>query len=304
MIKRILLALAIVVVVLNWTWGRLPAEPSPPPGSKFATVDGVRIHYVETPGSGPGVIMVHGHPGTFMDWNYVRAKLPGMRTVAIDRPGYGYSSGGYVPFEEQVRIVHDLATKLGMRRPVIAGHSYGGAIALAYGNDFPKQTHAIVAVDPAFDADVLDGVQMAQAQLIKVLGLPVVEPVANATFSQLTRKAASVPQVDQAFSPNPPNPDYTQQLRSVNLKSSDMATFADETLKFRDDVGPAAARFTKVAVPAWIVQGKGDKLIPPQSVIRGAKQMPNARLILLAGGHMQPWVNPAAVARAIEQAAK
>ena len=64
---RVLLVLAVVVVVLNWTWARLPAEPPLPPGSKFALVDGRKIHYVEKPGSGPAVVMIHGLPGTWGD---------------------------------------------------------------------------------------------------------------------------------------------------------------------------------------------------------------------------------------------
>jgi pimeloyl-ACP methyl ester carboxylesterase len=302
--RRLLLVLAVLVVVLNWTWGRLPAEPPPPAGSRYAVVDGVRVHYMETPGRGPGVIMVHGHPGTFLDWSRVRARMPGVRTVAIDRPGYGYSSGGYVPFERQVSIVHGLAARLGMRRPVIAGHSYGGSIALAYAGRYPRSTRAVVAVDPAFDTDVLDRLQMLQARSIKLLGLPIVQPVANATFSQLMLTGLSNPQAARAFAPDAVPDAYLRQLRSVNLKPSDLATFADETLAFRKDVGPATARFSELRTPAWIVQGKGDRLVPTASVVRGASQVAGVHLVLLGGGHMQPWVHPRVVARAIEAASQ
>ncbi|MFT4050409.1 MAG: alpha/beta hydrolase [Solirubrobacterales bacterium] len=301
--RRVLLALAVLIVVLNWTWGRLPAEPDPPATAKYATVDGVKIHYQETPGRGPGVIMVHGHPGTFLDWAYVQSKLPGMRTVAIDRPGFGYSSGGYVAFDDQVKIVHDLAAKLGMKKPIIAGHSYGGTIALAYGLRYPKQTTGIVPVDPAVNPDALSSFDMIQAQFVKALQLPVVRPLANATFNQLVLTASSKPQVDEAFSPDPANPDYTEQLKSVNLKSSDLETFADETLAYNKDTSAAAARFGTITTPAWIIQGKGDKLVSPSDVTKTAGEMKNAKLILLPGGHMQTWVHPAQVATAIRQAA-
>lgn len=304
LLRRVLLVLAVVVVVLNWTWGRLPATPPAPADAKYAQVDGVKVHYQETPGRGPGVIMIHGHPGTYLDWSYVQAKLTGLRTISIDRPGFGYTSGGYVAFDDQVKLVHDLATRLGMKKPIIAGHSYGGSISLAYGERYPGQTTAIVPVDPAVDPDALNSFDMVQAQAVKLLQLPVVRPLANATFNQLLLTASSKPQVEEAFSPDPENPDYAEQLKAVNLKSKDLKTFADETLAFRDDVGPSASKFAAVKVPAWVIQGKQDKLVDPTSVINVAKAMPDAKLILLPGGHMQTWVHPDQVAAAIRAAAR
>lgn len=301
--RRLLLAALVLIVVLNWTWGRLPSEPPAPPQSRYATVDGVKVHYMETPGSGPGVIMVHGHPGTFMDWNFVRQELPGMHTIAIDRPGYGYSSGGYLAFEDQVKVVHDLAAKLGIKRPIIAGHSYGGTLSVAYAERYPKQTTGIVAVDPALDPNALGGFEMVQAQFIKLLNLPVVEPVSNATFSQLMRTASSKPQVDAAFSPDPVNPDYTQQLRAVNLKSSDLKTFADETLDFDGIVEGILPGLSRISVPVTVLQGRGDKLVKPATTRRAAMKIPQVRYVSLPGGHMQTWVRPGQVAAAIRRQA-
>lgn len=302
--KRVLLVAAILVVVLNWTWGRLPKEPPPPPQSKYAMVDGVNVHYMESAGKGPGVIMVHGHPGTYLDWNYVRKALPGVRTVAIDRPGYGFSSGGYVKFDDQVKLIHDLAIKLGMKQPVIAGHSYGGTLSVAYAERYPQATSGIVAVDPALDPNALDGFQMLQAQMIKVMNWPVVEPIANVTFSQLMRTALAGPQVDAAFSPDPVNPDYTQQLKSVNLKSSDMKTFADETLDFDGVVDSILPGLKNIRVPVTVIQGRGDKLVKPNTTRSAALRIPGVRYVSLPGGHMQTWVRPQQVAAAIRQRAR
>lgn len=302
--RRILLVIAVVVVVLNWTWGRLPAEPPAPPQSKYAMVDGVNVHYMETKGRGPGVIMVHGHPGTFMDWNYVRQAMPGVRTVAIDRPGYGYSSGGYIAFDDQVKLIHGLAGKLGMKKPIIAGHSYGGTLSVAYAERYPKETTAIVAVDPALDPSVLGADQRAQAHLIKFLQLPVVRPVANATFGQVMSTATSKPQIDRAFSPDPVNEDYWEQFRAVNLKSSDMETFADETLDFDGVIDGILPGLPKIKVRTTVMQGRGDKLISESSTRAGARQIPGVRYVSLPGGHMQTWVHPGQVASEINKSVR
>jgi hypothetical protein len=52
-IKRLLLAFLgaclLAVVVLNWTYGRLPVTPRPT-GSFVELAGGVRLHYIERPG--------------------------------------------------------------------------------------------------------------------------------------------------------------------------------------------------------------------------------------------------------------
>ena len=93
-VKRVLLilvgVLALAIVVLNWTYGRLPAEPKPT--GSFIQVGKLRIHYIEHPGAGTPVVLIHGLPGTAEDWEDVTPLLAGHRTIAIDRPGFGYSS--------------------------------------------------------------------------------------------------------------------------------------------------------------------------------------------------------------------
>jgi pimeloyl-ACP methyl ester carboxylesterase len=247
--------------------------------------------------------MIHGHPGTYLDWSYVQAKLQGLRTVSIDRPGYGYSSGGYIAFDHQVEAVHTLARQLGMKKPVIAGHSYGGAIALAYAERYPQETKAIVPVDPGIQSDYPQALDMVQAQFIKATNVPIVRQILNATVGQAMLTATSGPQVKQAFDPDPTNPDYTEQLKAVNLKSSDLKTFADETLN-ADDLDAFREHYSSIIAPAWVVQGKDDQLVPTADVTAMVKQLRNAHYLQLPGGHMQTWVHPDQVARAIRSAAR
>jgi pimeloyl-ACP methyl ester carboxylesterase len=302
--RKILFALLIAIVVVNWTWGRLPAEPPAPAGSKYAMADGVNFHYVETPGREPAVVMIHGHPGTYLDWAYVQQKLAGRRTIAIDRPGYGYSSGEYVDFNDQVTAIHSLTEKLKLEKPVIAGHSYGGTLAIAYAQKYPRETKAIVPIDPGVDPNGEKPFNKIQAQFVKVLQLPVIQPIANATFGQAMLTATADPQVKKAFESDPTNPDYEEQLKAVNLKSSDLTTFADEELDFGGVVDQLAAKYSTTRTPAWVIQGTDDQLVPTSAVEQMAGQLPNAKYIPLSGGHMQTWVHPTQVARAITSAAR
>src|ERR1700759_277229 len=140
----VLAASALVVVVLNWTYARLPREPNP--RGSFITVDGLKIHYIEHPGSGTPVVLIHGLPGTAEDFNEVTPLLAGHRTIAIDRPGFGYSSGGYVKFDRQVEVLNALLRQLHVVRPVLVGHSYGGTISLAFAERHPSEIGVRVLV--------------------------------------------------------------------------------------------------------------------------------------------------------------
>ncbi|MBI2691306.1 MAG: alpha/beta hydrolase [Solirubrobacterales bacterium] len=302
--RKFIFAVVVAIVAVNWTWGRLPSEPPAPAGSKYAMTEGVNFNYVETPGREPAVVMIHGHPGTYLDWAYVQQKLSGRRTIAIDRPGYGYSSGGYIDFNDQVSAIHALTKKLKLDRPVIAGHSYGGALAIAYAQKYPRETKAIVAVDPGVEPNGGSAFDKLQAQFVKVMQLPVIQPLAYATFSQAVLSASADPQVKKAFEPDPINPDYEKQLKAVSLKSSDLKTFADEELDYGGVVDQLAAKYSATRTPAWVIQGTDDQLVPTSAVEQMAGQLPNAKYIPLSGGHMQTWVHPTQVARAINSAAR
>lgn len=304
--SKVLLALfgafLLAVVVSNWTWARLPAAPPPAPGSKYMTVDGVRLHYTETPGRGPGIVLLHGHSGTIDDWNLVVARLGGLRTVAIDRPGYGYSTGGYVPFDRQVVLIRDFANALGMKRPVIAGHSYGGALALSYAERFPAGTSAVVAIDPAIDPTPVSAPERAMAHASNAFGLPVIRTVGHLTFSQLVRTLLADGITPAGFAPAPVAPAYMQKFRAISLRRMDLDTSAAETLGRGNVSQRIDSRLHELRLPVWVLEGHQDQVVAPAAVTRAAEQIHGADFQWLPGGHMQTWLHPTAVAAAIRAA--
>jgi len=166
--RRLLLAVVAVpaaaVVVLNWTYGRLPAEPKP--SGSFVQVGKLRIHYLERPGSGTPVVLIHGLPGTAEDWEDVTPLLASHRTIAIDRPGFGYSTGGYVPFDRQLETIHELLAKLHIVRPILVGHSYGGTIALGFAERYPSEVRGLVLQPYEHPATIAAAVQsLSNAQI-------------------------------------------------------------------------------------------------------------------------------------------
>ncbi|HEY8304382.1 MAG TPA: alpha/beta hydrolase [Solirubrobacteraceae bacterium] len=304
-IRKILLwgvlGLAVVVVALNWTYGRLPVTPRPT--GKFLQLAGLKLRYLERPGPEPAVLLIHGLPGTAEDFEDV-TPLIAHRTIAIDRPGYGFSSGGYFPFDRQLEAVHETIEKLHLSRPILVGHSYGGAISLAYAERHPTEVRGIVLVDAAATCTHNNAFVRAQAKFIKFMELPVISQLADVTFSQLLRTASADPVEKEAFSPNPVNARHHHRVLAINLKHGNLEAYAGETVAANGVIEGVNRGLAGIRVPTIVLQGAQDKLVKPECGRRLAASVPRARLEMVQGGHMVPYTHPAALAAAVRSLAR
>ena len=88
---------------------------------------------VESTGDGPGVplLLVHGGGGDRSHWDRLVPLLSGRQVVSYDQRGYGESSpreGSGESLAALARDVVSVADGLGLERPVLVGHSFGGAV--------------------------------------------------------------------------------------------------------------------------------------------------------------------------------
>jgi pimeloyl-ACP methyl ester carboxylesterase len=293
----VLAALALVVVVLNWTYGRLPGEPKP--HGSFVTVDGLRIHYFERAGTGTPVVLIHGLPGTAEDFNKVAPLLAGHRTIAFDRPGFGYSGDGYLKFNRQIATLDSLLRALHVNRPILVGHSYGGTIALAFAERHPNEIRGLVLVDAAAAGQHLGSYDQLQAHLVKALQLPVIHQIANATFAQLLTTVSVKQGDDQAFHPHAVDSAHERRLLEINSTRGNLEAFAGEQLAANGVIDDIDKHLATIALPAVVIQGANDQLVKPVHGRQLAATLPHARLEIVSGGHMAPYTHPYAVAAAV-----
>jgi pimeloyl-ACP methyl ester carboxylesterase len=293
--------LAIAVVALNWTYGRLPSEPKPT--GSFMQIGKLRIHYIEHPGSGTPVLLIHGLPGTAADWEDVTPLLAGHRTIAIDRPGFGYSTGGYVPFERQLEVIHELLAKLHVSQPVLVGHSYGGAISLGYAERYPGQVRGLVLVDAAAAGVQISTFAGIQAHVVKFLQLPVIRQISNATFGQLLITVSVNHGDAEAFHPLPVVAAHRRRVLEINMTHGNLEAWSGEILEANSAIAQIDKGLAGIDVPAVVIQGEQDELVHPLYGRRLAATLPHARLVMLYGGHMQPYDHPAAIAAAVRSLA-
>jgi pimeloyl-ACP methyl ester carboxylesterase len=288
----------LAVIVLNWTYGRLPSEPAP--AGAFIRVGSLRVHYIERAGAGTPVVLIHGLPGTAEDWNEVTPLLVGHRTIAIDRPGFGYSSGGYVPFERQLSVIHQLLAELHVTHPILVGHSYGGTISLGYAERYPGAVNGLVLVDAAAAGMHPSAVQGLEAHAVQFLQLPVIEQIADATFSHLLRKVSAEMGDSEAFDPEPVAAAHRHRLLAINMTHGNLEALAGESLAAAGVIDRIDRGLRSIEVPAVVVQGEQDHLVKQIYGRRLAAELPHGHLRMLHGGHMQPYVHPAAIATAVK----
>jgi pimeloyl-ACP methyl ester carboxylesterase len=100
----------------------------------FITVNGKKIWYTDK-GRGLPVILIHGYLETSEIWENFGEKLSeDFRVIAIDLPGHGRSESfsDSQTMELMAGVVKDVIDLAGLGKVVIAGHSLGGYVTLAF----------------------------------------------------------------------------------------------------------------------------------------------------------------------------
>ena len=119
------------------------------PQSKFAEINGVRLHYLVA-GTGDPVVLLHGFAETSHMWRPLIAKLAGKHTViAPDLRGFGRSAApadGYTK-AAMARDIHALVKNLKYDRIRLVGHDIGLMVAYAYAAQYPAEVDRLVLME-------------------------------------------------------------------------------------------------------------------------------------------------------------
>ncbi|HVL35629.1 MAG TPA: alpha/beta hydrolase [Burkholderiales bacterium] len=296
-------ALAASVFVNYRAW---QAERENPPMGRFVEVDGVRLHYLER-GEGPPLVMLHGRDTMIRElalsglYELAAARY---RVIAIDRPGYGYSTrprGRLWGPQSQAALLHAMLARIGVERPIVFGHSFGAMVAAAYALAFPTATRAVVLASGYYYPTARPDVPLLVPPAIPVIG-----DVLRYTISPLVRRLLWPHMLKLLFSPAPVPRYFDRFPVWMALRPSQLRASGEEVAALIPSAIALQRRYAEITVPTFIVAGAQDRYVHTERhSARLAREVPGSTLLLSPrAGHMVHHVDPRRVLQAIEAAAR
>ncbi len=239
-----IVGLVLAGLVLFTVWTARQAEKALPPRGRFIDVDGARIHYVDE-GTGPTLLLVHGLAGQMHNFTHsLLGKLKqDFRVIILDRPGSGYSTRSteqLATIGAQARLISNFCKTLGLERPLVVGHSLGGAIALGLALNHPEQvaglallapvTHQPEHVPPPFD-----GMEIASPLLRRLIAWTLATPL---SIVNRDRALATL------FGPQPVADDFAIKGGALlNLRPCSFIGASGDVTAARSDLAEMPARY-------------------------------------------------------------
>jgi pimeloyl-ACP methyl ester carboxylesterase len=144
----ILIALALVIVGASVAVAQ--KESTPTNESRFATLDGIRIHYKDYGKGSQTLVLVHGWSCNLDYWHdLVPDFTKRNRVLALDLPGHGKSDKPQIAYTMDLfaRAVDAVMRDAKVDQAVLIGHSMGTPIARQFYRKYPQKTLAIVIID-------------------------------------------------------------------------------------------------------------------------------------------------------------
>ncbi len=309
-----LLLLAVLIGAVQWRAAarEKAAEASHPPTGQMIDVDGITVH-AQVMGEGPDLVLIHGASGNLREFTFdLTDRLKDRyRIIAFDRPGLGYTdrlpdklgawnTDAETP-QEQAALLQKAADKLGVSNPIVLGHSYGGAVALAWTLSRTQETAALVLIG-AVSEPWTGSLGALYDVTSSAIGGALVIPLATAFLphSYVDRS------IDVIFDPQTAPEGYGDHIGGgLTLRRISTRANAQQVNSLLPHVVDMKKQYGTLNLPIEMVHGDTDVIVPAHIHAQVfVDEVPSARLELLEGvGHMPHHANPQATVDAIDRAA-
>ena len=223
-----------------------------------------RLHYMEA-GMGSPIILIHGLGGSGQWWFPLLPQLTSdnFRVLCPDLPGFGRSSGPVLDFNDAAKAIVEFADRLAIDRFFICGHSMGGAIAAHVAADYSPRVRRLVLIDSA--------------------GMP-----GSHSSRALGRALQPWSWCPLHFYPTLIR-DFIRAGPATMLRATRSVT--------RADIRPQLRRVRAATLVIW---GEKDGLTPPGDGDRLVAELPDARIVKIAGARHLPMIShPGEVAKLV-----
>lgn len=280
-----------------------------PPLGRLLAVDGRQVHVLEAgraAGDAPDLVLIHGANGNLRDFTFdlVGRLADDYRIIAVDRPGLGWSdSWGEADSDprHQARVLRAALAQLGITRPIVLGHSYGGAVAMAWALEAPDDTAALVLL-----AGATYPWEGRLGFWYRFHAGPF-GPAGRTLLSALAPESAARGVFEAVFDPDPVPEGYIAHFGpGLSMRRASQAANNRQINTLKDQLQQMHPAYPSLTLPIEMVHGEADTIVGLEiHSARLADDAPGARLTRLEGvGHMPHHSRPEAIVAAITRAAE
>jgi pimeloyl-ACP methyl ester carboxylesterase len=307
----LLLTAAAVLGASAWISHRMVrrAQLAHPARGSFVLVDDVRLHFtVHGQPRNPPLVLLHGNGASAEEMalsGLVEAAAERYRVYVFDRPGYGHSDRpphrSFTPDAQAALLLHALRL-LGVRQPVVMGHSWGALVALAMALREPAALRAVVLASGYYTPSL-----RLDTAWLSLPAVPLLGSLMRRTLSPLIGRLLWPLMLRRIFAPAEVPKRFLREypvwlsLRPLTLKAS-----AAEAAMMPLQAARLRPREKELAVPVVVVAGEQDRLVMTGWQSRRlAQRVPDATLRSVPGaGHMVHHTATRQVLAAIDEAAE
>ncbi|HEX4190391.1 MAG TPA: alpha/beta fold hydrolase [Marmoricola sp.] len=259
-------------------------------------VEGVPLRVrLSGPADGVPVLLLHGIARSLEDWTEAQDLLAerGYRVISTDLPGFGYSRRGRSRpgLGAFARAMAGLLDAVGVTVPAhVMGNSLGGGVAMTLAVEHTDRVASVTLVNSiGFGSEVnISALPMTYGALASLPGL-------RGTFGPRAREAGANTIRDLFHDRSLATPAQLSHAGALARQRDFRATFLGTAATLgapvvgvrpgwrRDLLG----RFAASGLPALVVWGDDDRILPPKQLQAAAAALPRARTHLFGdAGHM------------------
>lgn len=282
------------------------ASDSQDPMSEGQFIDWKSAHlFVRDQGAadGPPVLLIHGAASNSSDMqiSLVPALSHAYRVISYDRPGLGRSRGrpyGAGRLAGQAEAAARVIAAMLDDRPVVVGHSFGGAVALRLALDYPDKVRGLVLIGAPSHQWPGNIAWYNYASTAPLIG-----SVFNRALIPLAGGRAARSGAGSAFGPQVAPPGYYDRADvGLLLRPAAFRANSDDLVGLKAEIIEQAPRYEDMDMPVAILHGEADDTVHADlHAERMAEDIPGSRLTLLPGmGHMLHHFRPRLVVENIE----